>query len=194
MKRLFLLFAWAFCASVVDAQKISVDRIESDGKHQIMTETKDYSIDGAKYSFGMKVFEGEYSKVWCLLISSYYYIPDVAEVLLKLGNGETIYLSCNYVNVGKVTMPGYGFTIGNYTSISPSRDVDYYSSIYDITPEEIDKIEEHGIKKIRISNGTSYRDKEFHGNSLGKYLVKCRKKIRERLDNPLKRKGLFDDF
>ena len=193
MRKLILLL---MLCTVLDlsAQKISLDRIENDGRHQIMTTSKDYSIDGAKYSVSMKVFEGAYSTDWCLLISSFYYIPNSAEVLLKLGNGDLIYLPCNNVNVSKITSPSYGIPIGSITYISPSKEVDYYSSIYELSPEKIDKIAEHGIRKIRISSGTSYRDKEFSGNSLGKFIVKCRKKIQERLDNPLKEKGLFDDF
>lgn len=193
MRRILVLFACILATSVY-AQKVSVDRIESDGRHQIMTTSKNFTIDGAKYSFSMKIYEGGYSTDWCLLISSFYYIPESAEVLLKLGNGDLMYLPCNNVNVGNVTMPGYGVTIGGYTSISPSRDVDYYSSIYELSPEKIDKIAEHGIKKIRISTGTTFRDKEFSGNPLGKFLVKCRKKIQERLDNPQRKKNLFDDF
>lgn len=74
------------------------------------------------------------------------------------------------------------------------RDGDYYSSVYELTPEKINKIDSLGIKKIRISNGTSYRDKTFEYNSLGKFLGKCYKNILKRLESPLKKKGLFDDF
>lgn len=56
MRKLILLL---MLCTVLDlsAQKISLDRIENDGRHQIMTTSKDYSIDGAKYSVSMKVFE-----------------------------------------------------------------------------------------------------------------------------------------
>lgn len=193
MKRIFIIFACMLTISVY-AQKVSLDRIESDGKHQIMTSSKDFSIEGAKYSFCMKVFEGFYTTDWCLLISSYNYISDHAEVLLKLGNGELMYLPCNNVNKGKVSTPGYGIPIGTITYITPSKEVDYYSSLYALSTEQIDKIAMYGIRKIRISTGTAYRDKEFPGNSLGKFLVKCCKKIQERLDNPQKKKSLYDDF
>lgn len=193
MRLIGFICALAVCMNM-SAQKISVDRIENDGRHQIMTSSKDYSIDGAKYSISMKVYESSYRTDWCLLISSFYYIPSSAEVLLRLGNDELIYLQCNNVRVGQVTTPGYGIPIGSITYISPSKEVDYYSSIYELKPSDLDKIEEYGIKKIRISSGTSYRDKEFSSNTLGKFLKKCRRKIQERLDNPLEKKGLFDDF
>lgn len=73
-------------------------------------------------------------------------------------------------------------------------DGDYYFSVYELTPEKINKIDSLGIKKIRISNGTSYRDKTFEYNSLGKFLGKCYKNILKRLESPLKKKGLFNDF
>lgn len=53
----------------VSAQSISVDRIESDGKHQIMTSTKDYKIGGIKYSFGLKIYEDKYDTNWLLLVA-----------------------------------------------------------------------------------------------------------------------------
>lgn len=193
MRRIGLIWGLAICMNM-PAQKISVDRIENDGRRQIMTSSKNYSFDGAKYSICMKVYESSYRIDWCLLISSYFYIPSSAEILLKLGNDELIYLPCNNVHIGQVTTPGYGIPIGSITYISPSIEVDYYSSIYDLKPSDLDKIEEYGIKKIRISSGTAYRDKEFSNNTLGKFLKKCRKKIQERLDNPLRKKGLFDDF
>lgn len=193
MRILAFLFTYILATSVY-AQKVSTDRIESDGRHQIMTTSKCFSIDGVRYKFCMKIFEGTYSSDWCLLISSFHYIPESAEVLLKLGNGDIMYLPCNNVNVGNVTIPGYGITIGGITSISPSSDVKYYSSLYELSLEKINEIAKYGIKKIRISTGTTFRDKEFSRNSLGKFLVKCHKNIQERLDNPLERKGLFDDF
>ena len=183
-----------FISINLNAQKISVDRIETDGSHQIMTKTKDFTIDGTKYSFGMKVYETSFSKDWLLLISSYHYISNSTEVLLKLGNDDIIYLPVNNVNVGKVTMPGYGVTIGTITSISPTRQVDYYSSVYELKEEDMNKIDTYGITKIRISNGVEYLDKTYKNNSLGKFLTKCRKNINKRLEHPLKSKNLFDDF
>lgn len=183
-----------FISLSLSAQKVSVDRIESDGRHQIMTKSKEYTIDDAKYSICLKVYDGARSRDWCLLISSFYYISSSAEVLLKLGNDEIIYLPCNNLSVGKVTSPGYGIPIGGITYISPSQQVDYYSSIYELSIEQMDKIAEYGVKKIRISSGTKYRDRDFISNSLGKFLMKCRKNIQNRLDNPLKKKSLYDDF
>ena len=191
----YLIFAILFCLPIIGySQKVSLDRMESDGSHQIKTDSKKYTIDDAEYNICLKVFESEYGLDWCLLLSSFSYIPDEAEVLIKLGNDELLYLPVNNVHVGKVTMPGYSYVIGSVISSSPSREVDYYSSLYKLTESDLDNIEKYGIKKIRVSNGVKYRDKEFLGNSLGKFLNKCRKNIVERLNNPLKKKGLFDDF
>lgn len=178
-----------------------VDRIEEDGSRMIMTTSKDVVIDGQIFDFGIKIYKGSNSVDWCLLISSFNYISESTEVLLKLGNKEIIYLPCNNVHTGNVTMPGYGVTIGNYTSISPSRSVKYYSSIYEITPELINKIKKYGISKIRISSGTQYYDQEFSSeNRLGNFLVRCRNNIQKRLnktqgkDKFQKGSNIFDDF
>ena len=70
MKRLFILsFLFIFAINLF-AQKISVDRIESDGRHQIMTSSKSYSVQGTNYSFCMKVYESSEYKDWLLLISA----------------------------------------------------------------------------------------------------------------------------
>ena len=177
------------------AQKVDIDRIENDGRHQIMTTSRDFYVDDAEYRFTMKIYESAKGIDWHLLISSFSYIPSSAEVLLKLGNGEMMYLPCNNVTTGSVTRPGYGISIiRGFTEIYPSKEKEYYSSIYDLTPEKLDKIAEFGIKKIRISTGVKYRDEIFRGNPLGKFIVRCRKNIQERLDNPPKKKNLYDDF
>ena len=194
MKRIFVLFICVLALSA-HAQKVDVDRIEKDGRHQIMTTSRDFYVDDAEYRFTMKIYESSKGIEWHLLISSFSYIPSSAEVLLKLGNGDLMYLPCNNVTTGSVTKPGYGVSIiRGFTEIYPSREKEYYSSIYDLTPEMMDKIAEFGIKKIRISTGVKYRDEVFRGNPLGKFIVRCRKNIQERLDNPPKKKNLYDDF
>lgn len=194
MRRIFVLFICMLALSA-HSQKVDVDRIESDGRHQIMTTSRDFYVDDAEYRFTMKIYESAKGLDWHLLISSFSYIPSSAEVLLKLGNGDLMYLPCNNVTTGSVTKPGYGVSIiRGFTEIYPSREKEYYSSIYDLTPEMMDKIAEFGIKKIRISTGVKYRDEVFRGNPLGKFIVRCRKNIQERLDNPPKKKNLYDDF
>lgn len=194
MKKIFVLIICVLALSA-HAQKVDIDRIESDGRHQIMTTSRDFYVDDAEYRFTMKIYESAKGVDWHLLISSFSYIPSSAEVLLKLGNGDLMHLPCNNVTTGSVTKPGYGISIiRGFTEIYPSREKEYYSSIYNLTPEMMDKIAAFGIKKIRISTGVKYRDEVFRGNPLGKFIVRCRKNIQERLDNPPKKKNLYDDF
>lgn len=194
MKKFLTVVLFAMMSLEIFAQKISVDRIENNGSHQIMASTKAFSIEGAEFNFGLKVFDRYFGTDWCLLISSYYFISQSAELLIKLGNDEVIYKRCNNVNVGQISSSGYSYKIGSITTYSPPRKDDYYSSIFDLSIEDLDKIEQYGIKKIRISNGVKSRDKEFPTNKLGKYLIKSRRKIQERLNNPIQKKGLFEDF
>lgn len=188
----FLLQVWVLPSY---AQKVSVDRIEEDGRHQIMTDGKNFHIGGIKYNICMKVYETSYSKDWCLLISSLSYISRYsARVLLKFDDGDIIDLPVNNVHIGKITLPSYGVTIGNITSYSPSTEADYYSSVYGLSNGDLEKIESHKIVKIRFSDGADFRDKEFENNSLGRFLRKCHKNIQERLNNPLREKNIYDDF
>ena len=59
MKRIIIVGLSMLCMAV-HAQKISVDRIEEDGLHQIMTTTKKFKVDGVAFDIGMKIFEGKY--------------------------------------------------------------------------------------------------------------------------------------
>ena len=197
MKQFLIIFLCLIWGLSVDAQSISVDRIESDGRHQIMTSTKDYKIGGIKYSFGLKIYEDRCDTDWLLLVGSFNTIPDNTIILLKLKNGDVIELPVNNVHTGDITLPGYVYNIGRIGYLSPSSSATYYSSVYVISPADLIRIETHGIEKIRIGNSIQFVDKEWSNNSLGKYLTKCRKKILERLEKSNKSKesrSFYDDF
>ena len=175
MKKL-LVFLCVLCTVTTYAQSISVDRIESDGRHQIMTSTKDYKIGGIKYSFGLKIYEDRYDTDWLLLVSSFNTIPDNTIILMKLKNGDVIELPVNNVHTGDITLPGYVYNIGKIGYVSPSSSATYY----------------------RIGNNLQFVDKEWSNNALGKYLTKCRKKILERLEKSKKKnkksQSFYEDF
>lgn len=195
MKRLFLVVFIGFCVTSMLAQKIVIDRIEDKGRRQVMTETKKFSVDGTDYYFGLKVFEYAYSKDWVMIVCAYSYIPNTAEMLIKLCNDEIIYLPVNNVDVKTMTLPGYGYTVGSVTAISPSKDVDYYISVYELSEDYIKKIQTFGISKIRIFNGIKYSDKVISRNSLGKFITKSYENIMKRLEKSSdKPTGLYDGF
>lgn len=198
MKQLIFTFLCFISGLSISAQSISVDRIESDGKHQIMTSTKDYKIEGIKYSIGLKIYEDRYDIDWLLLVSSFNPIPDNTVILLKLRDGQVIELPVNNVHIGDVTSPSYVLNIGSVGYVTPSTSAKYYSSVYVISPADLIRIENHGIEKIRIGNNIQFVDKEWSDNSLGKYLTKCRKKILERLEKSKNKskesRSFYDDF
>lgn len=74
----------------------------------------------------------------------------------------------------------------------------YHVSESRIKVEELDSIEVYGISKIRIGNRVNYIEEEWTNNPLGKFLIKCRKKILERLKNLTAKKSdkgtIYDDF
>lgn len=135
-----------------------------------------------------------------MYISSFYVIPENAIVLLKLGNEEIIFLPINNLSVDNISVPNYTpiFVNGNVGWIAGTSKADYYCSIFEISENDLYKIEQHGIIKIRISAlNNSYREKEwFIANEiLGRYLTKSKKKILKRLeiDSPNK-KNIWTDF
>ena len=191
--------------SSVFAQKIFVDRIETDGRRQVMATTKEYSVDDKDFNFCLKVFEGSDRRDWLLLVSSYAPMSMESVLLLKLWNEAILRLNVNNIKVDTETKPAYALTIGSITTstttsittIHPSKDVNYYYSVYELTPEEIEYMGKYGIKKIRIANGEKVWDKEFRFDSLGAYLSRGYKKILKQLETPIKKdkkKSLFDGF
>lgn len=197
--------------SCVFAQKIYVDRIETDGRRQVIATTKEYSVDDKDFNFCLKVFDGSDRRDWLLLVSSYAPMSMESVLLLKLWNEAILRLNVNNIKVDTETKPAYAATIGSMTTtigsmtatigsittIHPSKDVNYYYSVYELTPEEIEYMGKYGIKKIRIANGEKVWDKDFRFDSLGAYLSRSYKKILKQLETPIKKdkkKSLFDGF
>lgn len=197
--------------SCVFAQKIYVDRIETDGRRQVMATTKEYSVDDKDFNFCLKVFESSDRRDWLLLVSSYAPMSMESVLLLKLWNEAILRLNVNNIKVDTETKPAYAATIGSMTTtigsmtatigsittIHPSKDVNYYYSVYELTPEEIEYMGKYGIKKIRIANGENVWDKDFRFDSLGAYLSRSYKKILKQLETPIKKdkkKNIFDGF
>lgn len=211
MKHIFCISLLLLSVSSVFAQKIYVDRIETDGRRQVMATTKEYSVDEKDFNFCLKVFEGSDRMDWLLLVSSYAPMSMESVLLLKLWNEAILRLNVNNIKVDTETKPAYAATIGSMTTtigsmtatigsittIHPSKDVNYYYSVYELTPEEIEYMGKYGIKKIRIANGEKVWDKDFRFDSLGAYLSRSYKKILKQLETPIKKdkkKSLFDGF
>ena len=205
MKHIFCISLLLLSVSSVFAQKIFVDRIETDGRRQVMATTKEYSVDDKDFNFCLKVFEGSDRRDWLLLVSSYAPMSMESVLLLKLWNEAILRLNVNNIKVDTETKPAYALTIGSITTstttsittIHPSKDVNYYYSVYELTPEEIEYMGKYGIKKIRIANDEKVWDKEFRFDSLGAYLSRSYKKILKQLETPIKKdkkKNVFDGF
>ena len=211
MKHIFCISLLLLSVSSVFAQKIFVDRIETDGRRQVMATTKEYSVDDKDFNFCLKVFESSDRRDWLLLVSSYAPMSMESVLLLKLWNEAILRLNVNNIKVDTETKPAYAATIGSMTTtigsmtatigsittIHPSKDVNYYYSVYELTPEEIEYMGKYGIKKIRIANGEKVWDKDFKFDSLGAYLSRGYKKILKQLETPIKKdkkKNIFDGF
>lgn len=164
------------------AQRISVDRLETDGERQVMSTSKSISLQGVSYSVNLKVYEDDNHRWdWGLLVSSFHRIQENGILLIKLGNEDILEFPCNNLNVGDVTVSGIP--------------IKYYSSIYDITEYELDKISKYGIIKMRITDGLAYREKNWKKDKLGKFISKCRDLLIYRLENyEIKKKNIYDNF
>ena len=194
MKNLILFLSIFFTSiNFCFAQKITVDRIEDDGRRQVMCSSKDEKLDGVEYSFSVKAFEKYGIIDWCLLVSSFNYISDNAILLIKLGNNEVLEIPINNLNIGTVHMPSYSYTIGKIAYHTPSNEAEYYSALFAPTELQWSNIEQYGIIKIRISSRSSYNEKVWKKDKLGKFIAKSRAKIAERL-NTTRVNSIYNDF
>lgn len=193
-KKICIVLALFVTATCINAQNISVDQTDEDGIRQIMTQTKAFSIDQSEFNIGLKAFIDQDSEDWLLLISSYLYLSKDTEVLLKLGNDEVIHLKVNNVHVGQVNSPTYAVTNDFVTTIYEPVKKNLYLSTYVLTESDMDKIDLHGIVKIRISLADGFRDKVYRNNTLGKHLTKSRSVINNLIKEPNSTKDLYQGF
>ena len=192
---LFLLSLWALSAY---AQTVRVDQMESDGRHQLMTNMKNFSIEGFNYSMTLKVYESADSLDWRVTISTFNNIPNDNVVLLKLKNGQTISLAVDSLHEESYTTNGIVYNSAFLSTVQPGVTKTYFVSESRIKAEDLDNIEAYGITKVRLGNNVKYIEEEWTNNPLGKFLTKCRKKIAERLQSSTEKKkdkkSIYDGF
>lgn len=197
MKKLILIIVSLLSLSTY-AQKIRVDQMESDGRHQIMTILKNFKIEGLDYSMTLKVYESADSLDWRLTVSTFNNIPNDNVVLLKLKNGQVITLTADSLHEESYTTNSVTYNSGYVGFTQPGVTRTYWVSESRIKAEELDGIDKHGIFKIRIGNNVKYIEEEWADNPLGKYLTKSRKKITERLQSSAAQKkdkrSIYDGF
>lgn len=197
MKKLiiYLLSLWALSAY---AQTVRVDQMESDGRHQLMTNMKNFSIEGFNYSMTLKVYESADSLDWRVTISTFNNIPNDNVVLLKLKNGQTISLAVDSLHEESYTTNGIVYNSAFLSTVQPGVTKTYFVSESRIKAEDLDNIEAYGITKVRLGNNVKYIEEEWTNNPLGKFLTKCRKKIAERLQSSTEKKkdkkSIYDGF
>lgn len=196
MKRLLLFVVLSILATSFSfSQKIYCDRIEEDGSRQIMLETKKFTFDDREYNLGLKVFVSQDRIDWLLLVSSFSRITESAIVLIKLGNDEVIELPVNNVRVGNIATPATGIHYGSISHYYPGDDRDYYSSVYVLTEGVFAVISEYGIKKMRIYDGTEYRDRK-RCDGIADYLEYGARKLWQQMKNDRKKEiqNVYEGF
>ena len=183
MKKVLLLSLIALFSMCSYAQKITVDKMVSDGRHQIMGNMKHIRFDDRYYSFTLMVYESESNLDWRVIMSTFKTIPLDNIVLLKLKNGQTISLAIDSLEEKSYTTNSVVYNSTFLSTVQPGVTKPYYVTESRIKAEELDSIDTYGITKIRVGNNVKYYEEEWSNNPLGKHLTKCRKKIMESLKN-----------
>lgn len=198
MKKLLTITLMALASLYANAQKITVDQMETGGSHQIMTNMKNFVIEDRDYSMTLKVYETANKLDWRVTMSTFNNIPNDNIILLKLKNGQTISLAVDSLHEETYTTNGVVYRSMYLSTVQPGVTKTYYVSESRIKAEELDSIDTYGISKIRLGNNVKYYETEWTNNPLGKHFTKCRKKIKERLQNAAEQKkdkgSIYDDF
>lgn len=193
-----LMFVMTLVFLSANAQKITVDQMETDGSHQIMTNMKNFVIEDRDYSMTLKVYETANKLDWRVTMSTFNNIPNDNIILLKLKNGQTVSLAVDSLHEETYTTNGVVYRSMYLSTVQPGVTKTYYVSESRIKAEELDSIDTYGISKIRLGNNVKYYETEWTNNPLGKHLTKCRKKIKERLQNAAEQKkdkgSIYDGF
>lgn len=198
MKKVVLLLLITLFPMCSYAQKITVDKMVSDGRHQIMGNMKHIRFEDRYYSFTLMAYESENNLDWRVIMSTFKNIPQDNIVLLKLKNGQTISLAIDSLEERSYTTNSVVYKSAFLSTVQPGVTKPYYVTESRIKAEELDSIDTYGITKIRVGNNVKYYETEWTNNPLGKHLTKCRKKIVERLQGPTEQKkdkgSIYDGF
>ena len=198
MKKLLTMTLIALASLSVNAQKITVDKMVSDGRHQIMGDMKHIRFEDRYYSFTLSVYESENKLDWRVIMSTFKTIPQDNIILLKLKNGQIISLAIDSLEEKTYTTNSVVYNSGFLSTVQPGVTKPYYVTESRIKTEDLDSIDAYGIAKIRIGNNVKYYQTEWANNPLGKHLTKCRKKIKERIQNAAEKKkdkgSIYDGF
>lgn len=188
MKQLLSFLFVITISTALYAQAVSADLLTPNGYRQISATGIMVDISGGKYTFSLNAATGEGGELWGLTVGSDYYMSENAELLIKLDDDEIIHLVADRVNVSTLSTPEHytTYSIGGIseTYVEPSRERNYYVSIFRLSNEQVSLLKSHSIKKMRISLGQSYLEKASGLKKLSRWLSNSVTLIRERIQKP----------
>ena len=190
MKKWFSIISIIIVSTTLHAQAISVDHLIPNGLRQISATGIKVDISGCKYTFALNAAVGERGELWGLVVGSDYHMDENTELLMRLDNDEIIHLSADRVNASTRTTPEHytTYTFGGIseTYVEPEEERAYFVSIFTLTDNQVSLLEDHSIKKMRISLGQSYLEKASGLKKMSRWLSKSAMMIRDRIQRPMK--------
>ena len=155
MKKILICILIFISAANTFAQKILVDRVDYLGSREVICTAKSETLDGGKYDFGLSAWDCPNSDsndlVYSIIVVSNCPIPNEGNLLFKLDNDDII-------------SPKFLSTTDNVTSTGILT-----RAVFMIDKTDLNKLATHGIMKMRISNRTSYYEKNWKKDKLGKW-------------------------
>lgn len=189
MKRIFLLLLLIHGVLAVNAQMLSVDKVENDGSRILIS--NEYSIyskmgltttyfakfrlgcistqDSILYQINLNISEGKLQ------------IEEGRKILFKFDDGSIMELS----NIKRIGPTDYTYSVSQYGTTY------YVHPTYSITEKQIQQIINGNVVKVRIEHDLDVVDKEIKKNKFSKHLKEAFNNISKALQ---KNKDIYSDF
>lgn len=189
MKRLYILITFMFLISLMGySQKIIYDKTDEQGSRIILTSDEDI-YTGWTHAAALSMAVVTYGKnnaellfyIDLTLNEGIFQFAKGRKLLLKCQNGDIIELQ----NTKEIGAGDYKFNVtssGTYYYTSPN---------YSVTEEQIQKIIDDNIVKIRIETDTGELDRDIKKNNFSKAVANDYQFLKERLKE---QKSVYDGF
>ena len=169
MKKVLLLILFFISAANTFAQKILIDRVDDLlGFRQVICTAKSETLDGWKYDFGLSAWDEPNSDSdelsYTIIVVSNCSIPNEGNLVFKLDNDDII--NTKFLST---------------TDNGTSTDI-LTRTVFAIDKTDLDKLATYGIVKMRVSNRTSYYEKNWKKDKMGKWLYNSYRLIQSKFN------------
>jgi len=200
MKKTILSIVILILSVSLSAQSVIMDNLDKAGYRHIAVSGVDALVEHNKYTFYLEGCNGLNDmngiKTWFLHIESLAYIPDNAILLIKLKSGDIIEGTFEQTDTYNSISPAYIPILGTSSGLLLDQNVQMHRATFRLTDNDVRKITEDGLAKLRVSSKNSYIEcKGRNARHLREFFSAAKRKINKRLTKEYTgKKSIRNDF